>query len=128
MKKKYYETKMSENSSTHRPHMDLEQIAKDWNSSGLVIIPSFLDRSEIAQLRRICDHVLQQALAEAPDRANASNIAYLTERRYFRSCEADLLCLLEFIADQRIISLLTRLSRELALFPNQQYFSNPANN
>jgi hypothetical protein len=41
--------------------MDLEQIAKDWNNSGLVIIPAFLDRSEIAELR-ICDHVLQEAI------------------------------------------------------------------
>jgi len=117
---------MTENSSTHRLHVDFEQVAKDWNNSGLVIIPTFLDRSEIAELRRICDHVLQQALAEASERANASNIAYLTERRYFRSCEADLLRLLEFIADQRIISLLARLSGELPLFHNTQYFYNPA--
>jgi hypothetical protein len=41
--------------------MDLEQIAKDWNNSGLVIIPAFLDRSEIAELR-ICDHILQEAI------------------------------------------------------------------
>ena len=106
--------------------MDFEEIAKDWNHSGVVIIPAFLDRSEIAELRLICDHVLQQAIAEAPDRANASNIAYLTERRYFHSYEGDLLRLLEFIADQRIVSLLTRLSGELPLFHNTQYFYNPA--
>src|SRR5215475_14107919 len=105
--------------------MDLEQIAKDWNHSGLVIIPAFLDRSEIAELRRICDHVLQQAIAEAPDRANASNIAYLTEREYFHGYEADLLRLLEFIADKRIVSLLTHLSGEIPLFHNTQYFYNP---
>ena len=106
--------------------MDFEEITKDWNESGLLVIPGFLDPLEIAELRRICDHVLQQAIAEAPDRANASNIAYLTERRYFHSHEADLLRLLEFIADQRIVSLLTRLSGELPLFHNTQYFHNPA--
>ena len=63
--------------------MDFEEITKHWNESGLVVIPGFLDRWEIAELRRICDHVLQQAIAEAPDRANASNIAYLTEREVF---------------------------------------------
>jgi hypothetical protein len=41
--------------------MDLQQIAKDWNNSGLLIIPAFLDRSAIAELR-ICDHVLQEAI------------------------------------------------------------------
>jgi hypothetical protein len=47
--------------------MDFEQIAQDWNDFGLVVIPGFLDRSEIAELR-ICDYVLQQAIAEVPDR------------------------------------------------------------
>ena len=106
--------------------MDFEQIAKDWSNSGLVIIPDFLDRSETADLRRICDHVLEQAIVEVADRANASNIAYLTELRYFHSYEGDLLRLLEFIADQRIVSLLSRLSGELPLFHNTQYFYNPA--
>jgi hypothetical protein len=106
--------------------MHFEEITKHWNESGLVVIPGFLDPLEIAELRPICDHVLQRAIAEAPDRANASNIADLTERRYFHSHEADLLRLLEFIADQRIVSLLTRLSGELPLFHNTQYFYNPA--
>jgi phytanoyl-CoA dioxygenase PhyH len=105
--------------------MDFEEITKHWNESGLVVIPGFLDPWEIPELRRICDHVLQQAIAEAPDRANASNIAYLTERRYFHSREADLLRLLEFIADQRIVALLTHLAGELPLFHNTQYFYNP---
>jgi ectoine hydroxylase-related dioxygenase (phytanoyl-CoA dioxygenase family) len=105
--------------------MKLEQAAEDWQRSGLVIIPEFLQDPEIAELRRICDGVLQQAIAEAPDRANASNIAYLTERRYFRSQEADLLRLLEFIADRRVVSLLTHVSGQDPLFHNTQYFYNP---
>jgi ectoine hydroxylase-related dioxygenase (phytanoyl-CoA dioxygenase family) len=105
--------------------MDLEQITQDWNDFGLVVIPGFLDQSEITELRCICDHVLEQVLAEAPDCANRSNIAYLTERKYFHGHEADLLRLLEFIADRRIVSVLTRLSGELPLFHNTQYFYNP---
>ena len=107
-------------------NMDIAAVAKEWNDCGVVIIPGFLDRTEIAALRHICDRVLEQAIAEAPDRANASNIAYLTERKYFRAHEADLLRLLEFIADQRIVLLLTRLSGELPLFHNTQYFYHPA--
>jgi hypothetical protein len=111
---------------SQRFYMDLEQIAKDWKDFGLVIIPGFLDPSEVGELRRICDHVLRQAIAEAPQRANTSNIAYLTERRYFRAQEGDLLQLLEFIADPRILSLLSHLSGEVPLFHNTQYFYNPA--
>jgi ectoine hydroxylase-related dioxygenase (phytanoyl-CoA dioxygenase family) len=107
-------------------NMDIEQVATEWKDCGVVVIPAFLDLPKIAELRRICDYVLEQAIAEAPDRANASNIAYLTEHRYFQTREADLLRLLEFIAGQRIVSLLTRLSGELPLFHNTQYFYNPA--
>jgi ectoine hydroxylase-related dioxygenase (phytanoyl-CoA dioxygenase family) len=111
---------------SQRFYMDLEQIAKDWKNFGLVIIPGFLDPWEVGELRRICDHVLRQAIAEAPERANTSNIAYLTERRYFRAQEGDLLQLLEFIANPRILSLLSHLSGEVPLFHNTQYFYNPA--
>jgi ectoine hydroxylase-related dioxygenase (phytanoyl-CoA dioxygenase family) len=106
--------------------MNIDQIAKDWTESGLVVIPGFLEQPEISELRRICDHVLQQAIAEVADRVNSSNIAYLTERRYFRSREGDLLQLLEFIADQRILSLLSHLSGEVPLFHNAQYFYKPS--
>ena len=91
-----------------------------------MLIREFLDGREISELKRICDQVLKQAIAEAPERSNASNIAYLTDRKYFHGHEADLLRLLEFIADQRIISILTDLSGELPLFHNTQYFYNPA--
>jgi Phytanoyl-CoA dioxygenase (PhyH) len=106
--------------------MNIDQIAKGWTQSGLVVIPKFLEQPEISELRRICDQVLQQAITEAPDRANASNIAYLTEPRYFRSREGDLLRLLEFIANQRILSLLSHLSGEAPLFHNTQYFYDPS--
>ena len=71
--------------------------------------------------------MLQETIAEASERAKASNIAYLTERRrYFRAQEGDLLRLLEFVADPRIVSLLSHLSGEVPLFHNTQYFYNPA--
>jgi hypothetical protein len=96
--------------------MKTEELAGSWRKYGVVVIPGFLDQREVAALRRICDGVLEQALAQDPRLANARNIAYLTERKYFRSDAAELLKLLEFIADERIISLLTRLAGEPPLF------------
>jgi hypothetical protein len=107
-------------------NMDFEEITKRWNDAGFVVIPGFLDHEEISKLRSTCDQVLREAIAESPDRANASNIAFLTERRYFRSSEAGLLRLLEFIADLRIVTLLNHLAGEPPLFHNTQYFYNPA--
>jgi hypothetical protein len=105
--------------------MRLQDIAENWRSEGFAVIPEFLAAHEIDILRRICDQVLEQSIEEDPRRAAARNIAYLTERRYFESRGADLLKLLEFIADERIVSLLSHIAGEMPLFHNTQYFHNP---
>src|SRR5215210_4219059 len=105
--------------------MRVDEVAENWRSQGFAIIRNFLSTQEINTLRRICDHVLEQSIEEEPRRAAARNIAYLTERRYFESHEADLLQLLEFIADDRIVSLLSHIAGEIPLFHNTQYFHNP---
>ena len=105
--------------------MELEDIAKHWRAHGYAVIPGLLTAQEIDRLRRVCDHVLHQVIEEDPRRAAARNIAYLTEQRYFRSREGDLLKLLEFIADDRIVSILSHIAGETPLFHNTQYFYNP---
>ena len=105
--------------------MKLEDVAKRWGAHGYAVIPGFLTASEIDRLRRICDHVLEQVAGEDPRLAAARNIAFLTEQRYFRSREDDLLKLLEFIADERIVSILRHIAGEMPLFHNTQYFYNP---
>jgi hypothetical protein len=105
--------------------MKVQDIAEKWQAQGFAVIPNFLAAHEIGPLRRICDHVLQQAIEEDPRRAGARNIAYLTEQRYFRSREDDLLQLLEFIADDRIVTVLRHLAGEMPLFHNTQYFYDP---
>lgn len=57
---------------------------------------------------------------------DATNIAYLTEERYFRDNPQDLYTLLEFVADRRITTILQGLSGEVPLFHNTQYFYSPA--
>jgi hypothetical protein len=105
--------------------MKRDDVGRKWRAGGYAVIPGFLPVPEIDEMRRICDHVLQQAIEEDPRRAAARNIAYLTEQRYFRSREDDLLKLLEFIADDRIVSLLSHIAGEMPLFHNTQYFYNP---
>jgi len=105
--------------------MRAEETAESWRARGFAIIPGFLTAQQIDLLRRICDHVLEQSIEEDPRRAAARNIAYLTERRYFETRGAELLKLLEFIADERIVSLLSHIAGEMPLFHNTQYFHNP---
>lgn len=105
--------------------MRVEEISADWRARGFVVIPNFLAAQEIDPLRRICDHVLEQSIEEDPRRGAARNIAYLTDPKYFRSREDDLLRLLEFIADDRIVSFVSQIAGEMPLFHNTQYFHNP---
>lgn len=44
--------------------MKIENIAENWRAHGFVVIPGFLAAQEIDQLRRICDHVLEQVIEE----------------------------------------------------------------
>jgi hypothetical protein len=104
--------------------MNLEAITENWRAHGYAVTPGFLAAQEVDRLRWICDHVLEQAVEEDRSRAAARNIAYLTEQRYFRSRADDLLKLLEFIADDRIVSLLSHIAGEMPLFHNTQYFYN----
>ncbi|HVO95620.1 MAG TPA: phytanoyl-CoA dioxygenase family protein [Terriglobales bacterium] len=105
--------------------MRAQDVAENWRAHGVAVIPGFLTAEEIDHLRRLCDHVLEQAIQENPRRAAARNIAYLTEKRYFQSRVDDLLKLLEFIADDRIVSILSHIAGEMPLFHNTQYFHNP---
>jgi hypothetical protein len=105
--------------------MNLADIQENWRTRGYATIPGFLTPQEIHELRRICDDVLAQAIEEDTRRAAARNIAYLTEMRYFQSREDDLLALLEFIADDRIIYILSHIAGETPIFHNTQYFYNP---
>jgi hypothetical protein len=103
----------------------MEEVAKRWREYGFAVIPGFLNQQEVDTLRPICDRVLLQAIAGDSTLADARNIAYLTEPKYYLPPNAELLKLLEFIADERIVLLLTNLSGEIPLFHNTQYFYNP---
>jgi ectoine hydroxylase-related dioxygenase (phytanoyl-CoA dioxygenase family) len=108
--------------------MQIDKIVAAWRARGIVVIPGFVDAQEVEALRCICDDVLEQSIAEDQRRADARNIAYLTEPRYFVERESDLMKLLEFVADDRIVSLLTQIAGEIPLFHNTQYFHNPRTN
>lgn len=106
--------------------MIFDNAAKQFIARGVTVLEQFLKPTELAALRRICDSVLEQKITADPETANARNIAYLTERQYFRGRDGDLLSLLEFVANPRIVTLLTAVAGELPLFHNTQYFYHPA--
>jgi hypothetical protein len=84
-----------------------------------------LRSEEVARLRQICDPIIGLFYAEHGGRTNIGkgiSIQYLTEPRYFKQRRGDLLELLEFIADRRVLHVMRSLGEGAVLFHNSQYF------
>jgi hypothetical protein len=106
-----------------------ETLREQYERDGFLVVPQLLAPQEVAELRAICDDVFGQWLDEAPEReraANATNMAYLTEPRYFTREPHRLTALLELIADERLRGPWRRVFGRDLLFHNTQYFFNPA--
>lgn len=100
-----------------------------WDENGFVVIPRLFDAARVRELRAVCDDVLAQWLEESSaafDAANSTNMAYLTEPRYFTKRPAGLRLLLDAITDEKIFDALAEILDGKLLFHNTQYFFNPA--
>ncbi|MDJ1181651.1 phytanoyl-CoA dioxygenase family protein [Roseofilum casamattae] len=109
--------------------MELDRLKQEWDSNGYCIIPALVTEDGVSDMRSICDRVLEQVLQESDNRAeleDASNIAYLTEPKYYSKEPESLLKLLEFIAQDQIVLILQSIADgQFPLFHNTQYFKQP---
>lgn len=100
-----------------------------WEANGFVVLPQLFSAERVRELRAVCDDVLAQWLEESNagfDAANSTNMAYLTESRYFTKHPAGLRLLLDAITDEKILDPLAKILDGEPLFHNTQYFFNPA--
>jgi hypothetical protein len=93
-----------------------------WERDGYFVLRAFATPYECARLREACDVVLARMLAERESGRDATNIAFLTQRRYFAADLAPLALLLRWIASRRIRDALEPLGEGPLLFFNTQYF------
>jgi ribosomal protein S27AE len=102
-----------------------EEIRRKWDTVGAVILRGLLSKEEVARLRRICDPTIGLFYAEHGGRLNLGkgiSIQYLTEPRYYNGRRSDLLQLLEFVADRRVLHVMGALGDGKVFFHNSQYF------
>jgi phytanoyl-CoA dioxygenase PhyH len=102
-----------------------EAIQHAWEAEGAVIFRGLLRMDEVARLRQICDPIIELFYAEHGGRAKLGrgiSIQYLTEPRYHKERRRDLLRLLEFIAEPRVLHVMRALGEGAVLFHNTQYF------
>lgn len=104
-------------------------IKAEWDENGFVVVPQLFDAARIRELRATCDDVLAQWIETSPDpraAANYTNMAFLTEPRYFTKHPERLRLLLDTITDEKIFAVLAEILEGEPLFHNTQYFFNPA--
>jgi ectoine hydroxylase-related dioxygenase (phytanoyl-CoA dioxygenase family) len=107
----------------------MNRIRSQWNKKGYVVIPRLFDAARVEELREICDRILEQWIDESthPEAAaNSTNMAFLTEPRYFERQPERRRILLNAIGDETILSVLSNFMDGAPLFHNTQYFFNPA--
>ncbi|HJR06218.1 MAG TPA: phytanoyl-CoA dioxygenase family protein [Pyrinomonadaceae bacterium] len=100
-----------------------------WEANGFVVLPRLFDAARVRGLRAVCDDVLAQWLEESSDpraAADSTNMAFLTEPRYFTKHPEGLRLLLEAITDEKIFDPLAEILDGEPIFHNTQYFFNPA--
>lgn len=106
--------------------MKSANLQETWEKTGYIIFPNFIDEVERHRLKIICDRILHQIRIEEKNYENNTNISSLTDEKYFTEYhQQDLIELLEFIANPRIVSILTQIAGQSPLFHNTQYFYQP---
>lgn len=105
--------------------LQTNDLRAQWEQNGFFVVSNALSRVEWMPIRQTCDRIHAQVIAEQPEYANATNIAFLTEPRYFEGRRSELITLLEFIAHPNLLALLRAIAPEPPLFHNTQYFVNP---
>src|SRR3546814_4119916 len=71
---------------------------------GYLHLPGFLGSRETTRFRAICDRMLDRWRAEGAGRGRSTNMAFLTEPRWFRGREDELPALLELVAEPRALA------------------------
>ena len=94
----------------------------EFRENGYVVLPGFLEPARIARLRTICDRVLTHWYAEEPRPGRLTNMAFLTEPRYFDGRREELIDLLNLVAAPDVLTALETLDLGEPLFHNTQYF------
>jgi hypothetical protein len=108
---------------------DAEGFKREWDRNGFFVAPSLLDSSGVEELKVVCDDVLRQWIDSSPNphqSANNTNMAFLTEPRYFEKNPQGLRTLLGAIGDHRVLAIVRAIIGTKPLFHNTQYFFNPA--
>ena len=110
----------------------MTDLHQQWVNEGCVIVRGMFDPARTAQLRAICDRILEQWRVNNPETdkpgggPEATVMRHLNHRGYFNEAQnAELTLLMDAVADDNVISTMRAIFNEEPLFRCTSYFFNP---
>lgn len=91
---------------------------------GLVLLRGWANVADLVPLRGVCDTALAAWRAQQ-DGVDGTNLAYLTDARWYAGTTVSPQVLLEWIASERVTALLTPVLGPAFVLHNTQYFPEP---
>lgn len=93
-----------------------------WIDQSHIVLPGFLDQPLCDRMRAICDRIYGQWQQENPP-GFSTNMAFLTDQRYFTKTRSGLIDLLNLIGGRAVTDPLAEIAGEPVRFHNTQYFA-----
>ena len=107
-------------------------LTEHWIEHGWISVNEVIPPGKIAELRRICENVMDQFLVHDPDTDKPGNpdghvMRHLENPCYFADAHKDRLALLETVAMPDILDIATTILGETPLFRTTSFWYNPIN-
>ena len=109
----------------------MQQLHQQWVNDGCVIVRGLFDPARTAQLRTICDRILEQWWVINPETGKvgggpeATVMRHLNHRGYFGTDLSELTMLTDAVADDQVLNTMRAIFQEEPLFRCTSYFFNP---
>lgn len=109
----------------------MNALQQQWQTEGYVIIRKLFDAERTAQLRTICDRILEAWRVTNPETGqpggtpDATVMRHLNHEGYFAGHPAELNLLMDAVADEKVLGTMRTIFGEEPLFRCTSYFFNP---
>lgn len=109
----------------------MQELYQQWVSDGCMIVQGMFDPARTADLRAICDRILEQWRVANPETGKAGGgpeatvMRHLNHRGYFGADLSELTTLMDAVADDKVLNTMRAIFQEEPLFRCTSYFFNP---
>ena len=107
------------------PRASVAELHERWRDEGYLVLPRFFHALAVQRLRQLCDGVLARWRAARDAAGDSTNLAEMTDARWWQGRDEDLVAFLELVAEPRVLALAEALTGAVPLLQGTQYFMEP---